>query len=62
MGGHRFIERYYLRREAVGAKSFLACSDDPGVYLVYVIHNFHFAIYGAVFLGQYTPAIAAATS
>jgi hypothetical protein len=41
-------------------RRFLAYSDDPGVYLVYVIHNFHFAIYGAMFLGQYKPAIAAA--
>ncbi|WP_338691303.1 hypothetical protein V5279_33110 [Bradyrhizobium sp. 26S5] len=41
-------------------RSFLRYSDDPGVYLVYVIHNFHFAIYGAMFLGQYAPAIAAA--
>jgi hypothetical protein len=41
-------------------RRFLAYSDDPGVYLVYVIHNFHFAIYGAMFLGQYKPAIALA--
>jgi tetratricopeptide (TPR) repeat protein len=41
-------------------RRFLAYSDDPGVYLVYVIHDFHFAIYGAMFLGQYTPAIALA--
>lgn len=41
-------------------RRFLAYSDDPGVYLVYVIHNFHFAIYGAMFLGQYEPAMAAA--
>ncbi|HSF93580.1 MAG TPA: tetratricopeptide repeat protein [Thermohalobaculum sp.] len=41
-------------------RRFLAYSDDPGVYLIYVIHNFHFAIYGAMFLGQFTPAIAAA--
>ncbi|MCA8927658.1 MAG: tetratricopeptide repeat protein [Alphaproteobacteria bacterium] len=41
-------------------RRFLAYSDDPGIYLMYVIHNFHFAIYGAMFLGQYTPAIAAA--
>jgi hypothetical protein len=33
---------------------------SSGVYLVYVIHNFHFAIYGSMFLGQYQPAIAAA--
>jgi tetratricopeptide (TPR) repeat protein len=41
-------------------RKFLAYSTDPGVYLVYVIHNFHFAIYGAMFLGQYQPALAAA--
>lgn len=41
-------------------RRFLAYSDDPGVYLVYVIHDFHFAIYGAMFLGQYKPAIALA--
>ena len=41
-------------------RRFLAYSDDPGIYLIYVIHNFHFAIYGAMFLGQYTPAIEAA--
>jgi tetratricopeptide (TPR) repeat protein len=41
-------------------RRFLAYSDDPGIYLIYVIHNFHFAIYGAMFLGQYTHAIEAA--
>jgi len=29
-------------------------------YSAYRIHNYHFAIYGAMFLGQYEPAIAAA--
>ncbi len=41
-------------------RRFLAFSDDPGIYLIYIIHNFHFAIYGAMFLGQYGPALAAA--
>ena len=41
-------------------RRFLAYAENPGVYLMYVIHNFHFAIYGAMFLGQYQPAIAAA--
>jgi tetratricopeptide (TPR) repeat protein len=50
----------YNRKALATDRRFLAYSDDPGVYLVYVIHNFHFAIYGAMFLGQYTPAIAAA--
>lgn len=50
----------YNRKALATDRRFLAYSDDPGVYLVYVIHNFHFAIYGAMFLGQYTPAIALA--
>ncbi|TPQ29957.1 hypothetical protein C2U70_27725, partial [Bradyrhizobium guangdongense] len=50
----------YNQKALATDRKFLAYSDDPGVYLVYVIHNFHFAIYGAMFLGQYTPAIALA--
>jgi tetratricopeptide (TPR) repeat protein len=29
-------------------------------YSAYRVHNYHFAIYGAMFLGQYAPALAAA--
>ena len=29
-------------------------------YTAYRVHNYHFAIYGAMFLGQYEPAMAAA--
>jgi tetratricopeptide (TPR) repeat protein len=50
----------YNQKALAADRKFLAYSDDPGVYLIYVIHNFHFAIYGAMFLGQYAPAIAAA--
>jgi tetratricopeptide (TPR) repeat protein len=50
----------YNQKALARDRRFLAYSSDPGVYLVYVIHNFHFAIYGAMFLGQYQPAIAAA--
>jgi tetratricopeptide (TPR) repeat protein len=50
----------YNQKALVPDRKFLAYSDDPGVYLIYIIHNFHFAIYGAMFLGQYEPAIAAA--
>jgi tetratricopeptide (TPR) repeat protein len=50
----------YNQKALVTDRRFLAYADDPGVYLIYVIHNFHFAIYGATFLGQCTPAIAAA--
>jgi tetratricopeptide (TPR) repeat protein len=50
----------YNQKALVPDRRFLAYSDDPGVYLIYVIHNFHFVIYGAMFLGQYRPAIEAA--
>ena len=58
--GHYRDVLVYNQKALETDRKFLAYSDDPGVYLVYVIHNFHFAIYGAMFLGQYTPAIAAA--
>jgi tetratricopeptide (TPR) repeat protein len=58
--GHYRDVLVYNQKALETDRRFLAYSDDPGVYLVYVIHNFHFAIYGAMFLGQYTPAIAAA--
>jgi tetratricopeptide (TPR) repeat protein len=43
------VDRKYLERE--GAMN---------VYSLYRTHNHHFAIYGAMFLGQYTPALEAA--
>jgi tetratricopeptide (TPR) repeat protein len=58
--GHYHDVLAHNQRALEADRKFLAYSEDPGVYLVYVIHNFHFAIYGAMFLGQYTPAIAAA--
>jgi tetratricopeptide (TPR) repeat protein len=58
--GHYHDVLVYNQKALVTDRKFLAYSDDPGVYLVYVIHNFHFAMYGAMFLGQYTPAMAAA--
>ena len=58
--GHYNDVLIYNQKALATDRRFLAYSDDPGVYLVYVIHDFHFAIYGAMFLGQYTPAIALA--
>ena len=58
--GHYHDVLVYNQKALAPDRKFLAYSNDPGVYLIYVIHNFHFAIYGAMFLGQYTPAIAAA--
>ena len=58
--GHYHDVLVYNQKALACDRQFLAYASDPGVYLIYVIHNFHFAIYGAMFLGQYTPAIAAA--
>ncbi|MGD9801992.1 MAG: tetratricopeptide repeat protein [Hyphomicrobiaceae bacterium] len=58
--GHYHDVLVYNQKALVSDRKFLSYSNDPGVYLIYVIHNFHFSIYGAMFLGQYTPAIAAA--
>jgi tetratricopeptide (TPR) repeat protein len=58
--GHYRDVLVYNQRALGPDRRFLAYSQDPGIYLTYVIHNFHFAIYGAMFLGQYTPAIEAA--
>lgn len=33
---------------------------DVNFYTLYRVHNFHFALYGALFLGQYKPALEAA--
>jgi len=58
--GHYHDVLVYNQKALVTDRKFLAYSNDPGVYLIYVIHNFHFAIYGAMFLGQFSPAMAAA--
>ncbi len=42
-------DRKYLDREGV-----------MNFYTGYRVHNYHFAVYGAMFLGQYKPALAAA--
>ena len=55
--GHYNDVLTYNQKALATDRNFLALTSDPGVYLMYVIHNFHFATYGAMFLGQYTPAI-----
>ena len=39
---------------------YVAVYSSLGTYTVYRLHNIHFQIYGAIFLGQYAPALAAA--
>jgi len=46
-----------------GIEADLKVADRQGrmnFYTAYRVHNYHFAIYGAMFLGQYEPAMAAA--
>ena len=58
--GHYRDVVVYNQKALVADRKFLDYAENPGVYLMYVIHNFHFAIYGAMFQGQFAPAIAAA--
>jgi tetratricopeptide (TPR) repeat protein len=58
--GHYHDVLIYNQKALATDRRFLAYSDDPGIYRIYVIHDFHFAIYGATFLGQYGPAMATA--
>ncbi len=50
----------YNEKAIVADRKFLAEAGPFNLYSAYRTHNHHFAIYGAMFLGQYTPAIRAA--
>ncbi len=50
----------YNQKAIQADRKFLAREGALNVYAMYRTHNHHFAIYGAMFLGQYTPAIEAA--
>ena len=58
-GYYRDVVIHNQRASAVDAK-YRDYAGPLNRYTGYRIHNFHFAIYGAMFLGQYAPAIAAA--
>ena len=47
----------YNQKALEADRKFLAYAENPGIYFAYVIHNFHFAIYGAMFQGQYSQAL-----
>ena len=58
-GNYRDVVVY--NRKAIAAdRKYLEREGALNVYAMYRTHNHHFAIYGAMFLGQYTPAIEAA--
>ena len=50
----------YNQKAVVVDRKFLAREGAMNVYSMYRSHDHHFIIYGAMFLGQYTPAIKAA--
>jgi hypothetical protein len=58
--GHYRDVVVYNQKAIVADRKFLARQGPMNVYALYRTHNHHFAIYGAMFLGQYTPAIQAA--
>ncbi|MGZ0188903.1 MAG: hypothetical protein ACKVH0_13010 [Alphaproteobacteria bacterium] len=50
----------YNQKAIIADRKYLARSGALNVYAMYRTHNHHFVIYGAMFLGQFTPAIEAA--
>ncbi|MFK7943410.1 MAG: hypothetical protein AB8B85_10935 [Paracoccaceae bacterium] len=58
--GHYRDVVVYNQKALAADRKYLDYAENPGVYLMYVIHNFHFAIYGAMFQGQFAPALESA--
>jgi tetratricopeptide (TPR) repeat protein len=50
----------YNQKAVAADRKFLEREGPMNFYSLYRNHNYHFVIYGAMFLGQYTPALAAA--
>ena len=58
--GHYRDVLVYNQQAIVADRKFLAREGAMNVYALYRTHDHHFAIYGAMFLGQYTAALEAA--
>ena len=58
--GHYRDVLVYNQRAIVADRKFLAREGAMNVYALYRTHDHHFAIYGAMFLGQYRAAMEAA--
>jgi tetratricopeptide (TPR) repeat protein len=58
-GNYRDVLAYNQKAIVVDQK-FLEREGALNVYSLYRTHNLHFAVYGAMFLGQFTPALKAA--
>ncbi len=57
--GHYRDAMHWNQKAIVADRKFYDLVGPMNFYSGYRIHNYHFAAYGAMFLGQYTPAIAA---
>ncbi|HJS84966.1 MAG TPA: hypothetical protein VJ779_05865 [Acetobacteraceae bacterium] len=58
--GHYRDAMHWNQKAIVANRKFYDRAGPMNFYSGYRIHNYHFAAYGAMFLGQYAPAIAAA--
>jgi hypothetical protein len=58
--GHYRDVLVYNHKAIVADRKFLAREGALNVYALYRTHDYHFAVYGAMFLGQYGPAMEAA--
>ncbi|HKZ04227.1 MAG TPA: tetratricopeptide repeat protein [Methylomirabilota bacterium] len=58
--GHYRDVLVYNQKAIVADRKFLAREGALNVYALYRTHDYHFAVYGAMFLGQYGAAMAAA--
>ncbi|GGJ42387.1 tetratricopeptide repeat protein [Neoroseomonas lacus] len=58
--GHYHDTMHWNQRAIIADRKFYDRIGPMNFYSGYRIHNYHFASYGAMFLGQYAPAIAAA--
>src|SRR5271170_7519102 len=58
--GHYRDAMHWNRKAIIADRKFYDRAGPMNFYSGYRVHNYHFAAYGAMFLGQYAPAIAAA--
>ncbi len=58
--GHYRDAMHWNQKAIVADRKFYDRAGPMNFYSGYRIHNYHFAAYGAMFLGQFAPAIAAA--
>ena len=58
--GHYRDAMHWNRKASAADRKFYDRAGPMNFYSGYRVHNYHFTAYGAMFLGQYAPAIAAA--